>query len=74
MMPSAMIRATASPACITSSNDAITTRALRGTGNSLTLASVTTASMPSEPIIAQAGRARRIERAGTELDDARRRS
>ena len=50
MMPAAMIAATASPALTTSSNEAISTRASCGLGTSLTVASVTTASMPSEPI------------------------
>ena len=51
MMPAAMMLATALPAFTTSSNEAITTRATSGLGTSLTVTSVATASMPSEPII-----------------------
>ena len=50
MMPAAITLATASPAFTISSNDAITTRATRGFGTSLTVTSVTTPSMPSDPM------------------------
>ena len=50
MMPAAMIAATALPAFSTSSNDAMITRAQCGFGKSLTVTSVTTNSIPSEPM------------------------
>ncbi len=51
MMPAAMTSATALPALPTSSNAASTHCASCGFGSSLTVTSVITASMPSEPII-----------------------
>ena len=51
MMPWAMTAATASPALRTSSKLAMMQRASLGWGMSLTVTSVTTASMPSLPII-----------------------
>jgi len=50
MMPSAMIAATASPAARTESKAARMQRAVCGRGSSFTVISVTTASIPSEPI------------------------
>ena len=50
MMPAAMIAATASPAFTTSSKAASTHWASWGLGVSRTVTSVTTASMPSEPV------------------------
>ena len=45
-----MTAATALPAVSTSSNEAMMTRASRGVGSSFTTTSVTTISMPSEPM------------------------
>ncbi len=50
MMPAPISAATALPAVSTSSKLAITQRASCGLGKRRTLTSVTTASMPSEPI------------------------
>ena len=51
MMPAAMTSATASPALTTSSNAARTHCALSGSGVNLTVTSVMTASIPSEPVM-----------------------
>ncbi len=50
MMPTAMMAATASPALRMSSKLAMMQRASCGIGTSLTVTSVVTASMPSEPM------------------------
>jgi len=50
MIPAAITSATAWPALPTSSNDAMMTRAHCGLGSSLTATSVTTISIPSEPM------------------------
>ena len=50
MIPAAMIFATASPARTTSSKAASTHCASCGLGTSLTVTSVSTTSMPSEPV------------------------
>ena len=56
--------------CSTSSNEAMTTCALRGFGSSFTVTSVTTSSMPSEPITSgEQVEPGRIERLAAEFDD-----
>ncbi len=50
MMPAAITSATALPLLTTSSNEAMMTCAVCGLGISLTVTSVTTPSMPSEPM------------------------
>jgi hypothetical protein len=51
MIPAAMMFPTESPALVTSSNPAITTRISSGLGSRRTVASKTTANNPSLPII-----------------------